>query len=158
MWIGADSFVGNADSRDINDRSKIRKRGAAWVAFAGDLAIGQAVESSPPWDARKRGEDTRDYLVRAVAPKVRAIHRDTPQPGAFSMLVVLDAKAFEVGFDGGVRRSLRGVVAIGAGESFALGALHALAQEPPERRVRAALAAAAEWSPHVVRPFHIVRV
>jgi ATP-dependent protease HslVU (ClpYQ) peptidase subunit len=77
---------------------------------------------------------------------------------AFSMIVVLDAKAFEVGFDGGVRRSLRGVVAIGAGESFALGALHALAQEPPERRVRAALAAAAEWSPHVVRPFHVVRV
>jgi len=28
--------------------------------------------------------------VRVVGPKVRAVHKETPQPGAFSLLVVTD--------------------------------------------------------------------
>lgn len=157
VWVGSDSFVGTPDTVDICDRPKVRRVGRAWVGFAGDIAIGQAIIASS-WPQRKRGEDPLDYLVRALAPEVRRAYKDTPQPGAFRLLVVLDRRTYECMADGGVTRSGRGYTAIGAGEDFALGALHATANDPPERRVRAALAAAAEFSPLVCKPFHVLKV
>ena len=58
----------------------------------------------------------------------------------------------------GMYRSRRGYAAIGSGDQYALGALHATKDMPPRARVLAALRAAAAHATTVVGPFRILRL
>lgn len=158
MWLGVDSYIGHDGSRDLTDRPKFCRRGDLWLAWAGDLSVAQAVLAGPSWRGRRKSEDPADYLARAVAPAMRAAWATVPKAESVDLLVVVAARVYQMAFDGSVHRSARGVAASGAGQDYALGALSALAHEPPEKRVRAALSAAAEWCPHVARPFHVTHV
>lgn len=77
------------------------------------------------------------------------------QGGCF--LVGYRGDLFQIDSDYQVGQASVGYAAIGCGDDIALGALHATAGQSAERRVRAALDAAAFHSAGVVGPYVILR-
>ncbi|NBU69892.1 MAG: hypothetical protein EBS53_00290 [Bacteroidetes bacterium] len=172
VHLGSDSFLGGAFTRDHLARPKFFTKGPRFsIAFAGGLRGAQIVEHDLVFRKKKRTEDEESYLVLEVAKK---LHTGFKRVGAnivdegkveshdSNFLVCINGKVFVIQDDYSVIRSSHGFAAIGAGQDFALGALSCLFSHvpdmPPKEKVRTALEVAAEFSPQVCGPFHIIEV
>lgn len=172
VHLGSDSFLGGAFTRDQLDRPKFFTKGSRFaIAFAGGIRGAQIVEHDISFRKKKRTEDEETYLVVEVAKKLHVgfkragnniIDEGKIDSHDADFLVCINGKIFVIQDDYSVIRSRHGFAAIGAGQDFALGALSCLSKNSidlsPKEKVKAALEVAAEFSPQVCGPFHIVEV
>jgi len=158
VHVGCDSYVGDGANRDVMAEKWFR-RGPLLVASAGSVYAGQVAEFGVQFRAQRKTESDLEYVVIAVAEPIRVVHRATgTKLDGDSFVVAYNGRAYWIGDDYGVHRSLYGYVCAGAGEQFAAGSLATSAGRPPEARVRAALEAAAKHCTIVRSPFHVTFV
>lgn len=163
--IGADSAgVSGLDKRIRCDRKAFTN---GELVFGGTtsfrmLQLLQFSLSPPPIT---EGQEPYAYAVRALVPAVRQCMKDggwakidgsREEGGTF--LVGFRGHLFTVYNDYQVAEEIGGVAAVGCGESYALGAMHALADKSPQERLQAGLDAAVHFSAGVAAPFHFVEL
>lgn len=170
VYLGSDSFLGDAFIRDQISRPKFFQKGDRFVvAFAGGLRGAQIVEHGLKFRKMKKNEDEEAFLVTEVSKKIQAAFSkagaNIKDEGSVDthdadFLIALNGKIFIIQDDYSVIRSRHGFASIGAGQDFALGALASLEKyvTDPRMKIELALKAAADLSPQVCGPFHIVEV
>lgn len=163
--LGADSAgVGGLDKRIRRDR-KVFKNGELIFGFTSSFRMGQLLQFalSPP--AITEGQDPYAYVVKALVPAIR----DTLKGGGWASTVNgrEEGGVFLVGFRGclfsihsdfQVGESTESFEAVGCGDAYAMGAMHALTDADPMVRLQAGLDAAATFSAGVSGPFHFVEL
>jgi ATP-dependent protease HslVU (ClpYQ) peptidase subunit len=169
-YLGSDSFLGGAFIRDQIDRPKFFTKGVRFVvAFAGGLRGAQIVQHDIKFRKLRKGEDEEAYLVTEVSKKLQvgftkagANIKDEGQVDTHdaTFLCCINGKIFVIQSDYSIIRSTHGFSVIGAGQEYALGALAATRKSKlsPHDKVKTALEVAAELSPQVCGPFHIIDI
>ncbi len=163
--LGADSAgVGGLDKRIRRDR-KVFKNGDLIFGFTSSFRMGQLLqyELSPP--PLVEGQEPYAYAVKALAPAIRATLRNggwastvngREEGGVF--LVGFRGRLFRIDSDFQVGEGAEAFEAVGCGENYAMGAMHALHGADPMTRLQAGLDAAAAFSAGVSGPFHFVEL
>jgi ATP-dependent protease HslVU (ClpYQ) peptidase subunit len=163
--LGADSAgTGGYDQRIRRDR-KVFKNGELIFGFTSSFRMGQLLEfalSPPPII---EGQDAYAYAVKALVPAIRdalkiggwAKVRDGQEEGGV-FLVGFRGRLFTVHSDYQVGEDVGALAAVGCGDAYALGAMHALPDADPMTRLQAGLDAAATFSAGVSGPFHFVEL
>jgi ATP-dependent protease HslVU (ClpYQ) peptidase subunit len=160
--IGGDSAGVAGWSVTVRADTKVFRNDAYIMGFTDSFRMGQLLRYSlvPPmprtWD-----------LDRFMATEFVAAVRDCLRDGGYArndsgnesggqFLVGIQGRLYRIDSDFQIGRSVDDYQAVGAGEDFARGSLHTSADQPPDYRVRKALAAAAHHSTDVRAPFHLV--
>lgn len=159
--LACDSFLGGDASSDKIDRPKWFQRAGVTVAYAGELALAQALQNTKlPWRRRRRNEDPVAYACTVIVPVIRALNGH--QPVRTSFLVVVGGQVLFVGDDLGVSRSSYGYNAIGIGAVEAMVVMRVLRDLPrppsPAAILERTLAAVAEHLPGVALPLRMERI
>lgn len=111
------------------------------------------------------GRDPYSYAVRDLVPAIRQCMKDggwskaengREEGGTF--LVGFRGHLFSVHSDYQVAEEVDGIASCGCGESYAMGAMHALKGKPAQERLQAGLDAAVHFSAGVAPPFHFVEL
>lgn len=161
VWLGSDSYLGDADSRDILDRPKWFRKGPLVLAYYGGFREAQVLEHSLTIRQPRRNEKPMTFLTNAVAKVVQegmdanGVHRNNGEVGA-GFLLVYSGLLYTLQEDFSVVRSRRGYAALGIGSAYALGALAALRTRlPPREAITEALQHTCDWCPQVSKPITV---
>lgn len=170
VWLGGDSLSGDPATYHVKlERSpKVFRLGELLIGHTSSWRMGQLLHYRlwlPPQTA-KQSDDA--WLATTFIDAVRKVLTDggfakkennVEQGGTF--LLAFRGKLYEVDSDYQVGEPGEDYAAIGAGRSYAVGALQAMhvLQWPrdPRARIRTALQAAAYHSAYVRAPFRILR-
>lgn len=164
-YLGADSFIGSTSYVDSKASAKVFARNGWHIGVAGSARFANLLEHIFEWPVAPKGDDMA-AVVRVSVDIAKAASGDdlcfsasTGQRSLESeLMLVVGGRIYTSGSNLGVYRSRRGYAAIGSGDQYALGALHATKDQPPRARVLAALRAAASHAPTVAGPFRILRI
>lgn len=166
VMLGADSAgVGGLDLR-IRKDPKVFVNGELIFGFTSSFRMGQLLASNltPPPIIEK--QEPYQYAVKALVPALR----DTLRAGGWLSTVNgrEEGGVFIVGFRGHlftiysdfqVAEEIENIAAVGCGEAYAMGAMHALGKDAdPKARLLAGLDAAATFSAGVSAPFNFVEL
>lgn len=166
VTIGGDSAGVAGYDLSVRADRKVWARDDGWVfGFTSSFRMGQLLRYKLTPPAQAEGQDLEAYMVTTFVDAVRQVLKDggyakvesnVERGGTF--LVGRRGRLFVIDSDYQVAESVRPFEAVGCGESFALGALHALHGYPgaAEWRVRRALSIAEGCSAGVRAPFHVV--
>lgn len=176
VWMGGDSAGVAGYSLTVRADAKVfrrERRGDPWLfGFTTSFRMGQLIrhrldlpEGPDPDDD---GDDAVDrFLCTTFVDSLRTclkdggwLGRDDGRDDGGTFLVGYRGRVFNVADDFQVGEAVLPYDAVGCGDEYALGALHATVHAglAPEARVRGALAAAEHLSAGVARPFRVLRL
>jgi hypothetical protein len=174
VWMGADSASADdhGDAMDRADR-KLFRRGEYLIGCTTSYRMIQLIryraDLPTPWEWE---QDMLAFMSTRFIDEVRDTlqaygfaHVEHNEQSGGEFLVAFRGQLYRICSDYQVGVRADGFDAVGSGERYALGALHATAWTAaaghgpvPELRVRLALTAAERFSSYVRRPFHIERL
>lgn len=143
VLVAADSQVTVCGSiRQTMLRSKIQTRYSDAVAIrfatAGELRLSDLVRYFPMPLGLGKASDDHEWLATEMIPALRAYCTEEGFPeeedkssASFEIMIVIGARVWRVGRDWSLFEPGGPHVAIGSGECYALGALHALSDRNP---------------------------
>lgn len=163
--LGADSAgVSGLDMRIRKDR-KVFLNGELIIGGTSSFRMLQLLQFNLTPPAIVEGQEPYAYAVRALVPAIR----DTLKSGGYAItnsgreeggvfIVGFRGCLFTIHSDFQVAECIDDITAVGCGEGYAMGAMHALSQADPMTRLQAGLNAAAAFSAGVCAPFHFVEL
>lgn len=163
VWLGGDS-VGSDGWRSFDrlDR-KVFRRGPLLLGFTSSYRMGQLLQYRLQVPSHPDGVDDHEYMATVFIDAVRQCLKDggyakkeseVEKGGTF--IVGYRSQLYRIEDDYQVGMTADGFDAVGCGERFALGALHATPDLDPQRRIVTALMAASRFSNGVGPPFHVL--
>lgn len=165
VLMGADSAgVGGYDRRIRADR-KVFKNGELIFGFTSSFRMGQLLQYDLTPPPIMEGQSAYEYAVKALVPAIRTSFRNggwlkvenaVESGGLF--LVGFRGKLFSIHNDLQVGEGTESYEAVGCGDAYAMGAMHALSDATPRARLEAGLNAAEKFSAGVAGPFHFVEL
>lgn len=164
--LGADSAgVGGAYNKHIRRDRKVFRNGELIFGFTSSFRMGQLLEfnlSPPPIN---EGQEAYNYAVKALIPAIRQTLKDggytktvDGQECGGTFIIGFRGRLFTIYDDYQVAETIGDVAAVGCGEAYALGAMHALPDAAPMERLVAGLNAAVAYSAGVAPPFHFIEI
>ncbi len=163
--IGADSFIGSSAYADSKASAKVFSHNGWTIGVAGSARFANLLEHVFEWPQAPKTDDMGAVvrvaidIGKAAAADDLCFSASSGQRSLESEVMLVAAGRIYTGASNlGMYRSRRGYAAIGSGDQYALGALHATKDHPPRDRVLAALRAAAAHATTVVGPFRILKV
>lgn len=170
VFLAGDSFCGTDFNVDLCDESKVYSVANVGVGICGSVRCEQIFEKTLRKQVKNRKKITREWIQDTLAEIFR---REMEKRGATSemngmkemphnssFIIALNGQALIFQDDFSLFRSPRGYAAIGAGASYAKGALEALKnlEIEPEKKLMLAMEAAEELSPFVKGPHTIIEI
>lgn len=164
--LGADSAGSDwLLNRRIRADRKIFKNGELIFGYTTSFRMGQLLQFALTPPPIQEGQAPYDYAVKLLVPAIR----DTFRQGGFmriehsretggTFLVGFRGHLFSIYDDFQVGESVESYEAVGCGDAYAMGAMHALSGHPPMERLEGGLHAAAKFSAGVSGPFHFVEL
>ena len=144
-YVGADSMASDGWSSDAIADPKIFQRGGYLIAYTTSYRMGQILEHivdlpEPPQDCDMA------FMVKEFTETIRKSLKDygfskienSKEEGG-NFIVAVKGRVFHIQSGFNVIRNKSGIAVDGAGGSYALGAMLALAHLPPEKRIYRAL-------------------
>src|SRR5581483_6205587 len=165
VYIGADSAGVSHPDLTVRADEKVFVNGEFVMGFTSSFRMGQLLRYSLKVPKPREGVDRFAFMVtdfiEAVRDTLKAGGWATTKDGADrggKFLVGWRGALYVIDLDYQVGQPADPFAAIGSGESYALGSLHATASSgwSPEQRVLAALAAAERFSSAVRGPFKVL--
>lgn len=163
VYLGGDSASARGWTQTLLAEPKVHRTGPYVIGSSGSLRSLQLIRHAftPPAPTVDLMSFMATTFVDAVRPVLKdggwATKTNEQEMNTDSMFMVgVNGHLFQVDAAYAVCESTTGYMAIGCGDDFALGAMHATEGQPPKQRIRAALAAAAQFSMGVSAPFNIV--
>jgi ATP-dependent protease HslVU (ClpYQ) peptidase subunit len=162
VYMGADSYLGNGHTFGITRERKLFRRGEFLVGTAGDVRFGQLLAYHMTMPEAQGDEPDAQYLVMEFVEPLRAMMKEH----GFATIensVEKTGNRFLLGYRGRLYRVwdyqvdsyVNGLICIGSGEEVAYGAMMALEALPPRKRIKRALAIAADRVDTVAPPFYV---
>jgi ATP-dependent protease HslVU (ClpYQ) peptidase subunit len=162
VWIGADSAGVAGLSITVRADAKVFTNGPMLFGFTSSFRMGQLLRHALTVPKQFSGVADDAWLCTTFIDAVRKCLKDGGFARAHSgvesggcFLVGYRGRLYEVDSDFQVGDPVDQYAAVGCGEQFALGSLHASTGEP-ESRIMSALAAAAHFSAGVCEPFTVL--
>ena len=143
VLAAADSQVTVCGSiRQTMLRSKIQTRYSDGLAIrfatAGELRLSDLVRYFPMPSGLGDADDAHEWLATQMVPALRAYCAEAGWPeeedkasASFEIMIVIGSRVWRIGRDWSLFEPGGPYVAIGSGECYALGALHALSDQSP---------------------------
>ncbi|MBC9005159.1 hypothetical protein [Micromonospora aurantiaca (nom. illeg.)] len=162
VHIGGDSAgVGPGWSSSVRADAKVFRNGPYLMGFTDSFRMGQLLRyaltppklPTAPAALDRHMATTFIDAVRKTLVDGGWLTLDSGRELGGTFLVGTAGRLFQVYGDFQVGEPADGYAAVGCGQDIALGALHATVGQPPARRVKAALEAAAHFSAGVRGPF-----
>lgn len=168
VYLGADSLGSNYQNKVVRQDQKVFINGDMVFGFTSSFRMGQIIQYSfnPPIKNKPKQSDMA-FMVDEFIPALMDVYRDkhflkktneVASGGVF--LVGYNGELYCVESDFQVGISVNGYDACGCGQDFALGSLYTT--EPfdfsVEDRIRMAIDSAAQFSPGVGGPIHILSI
>lgn len=163
VYIGGDSAaVDNAHNISAVSEPKVFKVENFLVGYTTSFRMGQLLQYQLSVGPQRPDTKDLDYLVSAVVPVFRIVLKEggyvkvehnVETSGSF--LIGYRGLLYHVQSDFSVLRHQNGLDAVGCGAAYALGALAALRDEEPEKRIVRALEVAGEFSAGVCGPYYV---
>jgi len=162
VYMGADSAGASEWTVRAVRSSKVFKVGPFIIGYTTSFRMGEILQyhlEVQPQD----GESDHRYMVCQFAEAVRKalkehgfakVENNVEEGGIF--LVGYHGHLYSVDDDFQMTEMADGYDACGGGKEFALGAMRALEEMSPEKRIKRALEIAAFFSGAVMPPFHIL--
>lgn len=156
VLLGADSLGSDGDRGSVfKNRKAFRLSRDVAIGYCGSFRLGQLLEHH--LDQPVVHGDERTWAVKTLVPEVRNVLKDAgfvpDEEGGNRWLLAVRDRLFIVENELAVLEPNECYTAIGSGQDFALGAMHALPRANPRQRVKAGLAAAAAYGLGVGQPF-----
>lgn len=168
VYMGADSAISNASMITTHhDAIKVFRAGPFLIGAAGSHRANQLLRYHLPDVVVQQNKDDLAYIVRQFVDPVRTMFKEYGQARIDNnaessnwcyLVLGYKSRVYEVQNDYSVVDGANGLVCIGSGSHFAYGAMAALAELPPKKRIKRALEVAAQYDPHVCGPFIIRRM
>lgn len=164
IWLGADSCLTSSHQVTVG-RPKIIKKGEFLLGGAGSLRTLQLFQYSTPLLDIIEGEDIYHYLINTVTHQMRQtlkthgnIEKDKKEQTRNEFIIAFRGEIYKIGCDFAINNPVENYTAIGSGEKFALGSLHAteLSGLDPRTRITQALDAASKYNSFVAPPYEIL--
>jgi ATP-dependent protease HslVU (ClpYQ) peptidase subunit len=165
VFIGGDSAGVRGSDMHVRRDKKVFVNDGFAIGFTTSFRMGQllAYSFNPPQADPKA--DPMRFMVNDFIGAVRECFknggfasRNNEVESGGEFLVGYRGRLFCINGDYQVAEMASGFHAVGCGESFAIGALHATPKGDPRKRVLYALGIAEECSAGVRGPFHVVSV
>ncbi|MFB7273986.1 hypothetical protein [Streptomyces sp. NPDC056244] len=160
VYLGGDSAGVAGHQITVRRDPKVFTNGPYAMGFTTSFRMGQLLQHA--FKVPRPKGDLDRFMVTTFVNALRTCLKDggwarkeSEQEQAGTFLVGVRGRLFAIDSDYQVGEALDGYAAVGAGDEFALGALHATADLPMKPRVRlaAALAAADHHSAWVCAPY-----
>lgn len=167
--LGYDSAISEANKKSIINHCKYFQKGDFHFAFTGDLRAGQVLANELNLPSTK---DVLTYseldkyvysvLIKSMLKAFRGsdVETDENKEWPIELLIMWNGIVLEVNSDLSFSRDDRGILALGTGSGFGLGALRALYNNGNQRAANAAikqaLFIAAEYDAFTGLPAHVI--
>jgi len=162
VWMGGDSAAVAGWDIQKTANQKVFVIGDFLIGYTSSFRMGQLLQYHLDVPENNQDDDLR-YLVTKFIPAVRECLRqggytkmENNQESAGFFLVGYRGRAYKICDDFQILRSMDGFVAVGYGESNALGALAALDIQNPEQAIKRALEIAGRFSVQVCEPYYVL--
>lgn len=165
VYIGGDSAGVGGYSLTVRADRKVFRNGDFIMGFTTSFRMGQLLAHALHPPRRHPDTDVYAFMVTDFIDAVREClkkggyaekEKEAERGGTF--LVGYAGRLFTIYDDYQVGEALDGYYAVGCGFNLALGSLYATIGGEPEKRIEAALQAAAHFSAGVCAPFHQVKL
>ena len=162
VYLGGDAAAVSPNEIQAISESKVFITGKFIIGYTDSFRMGQLLEYNLNVPKQEKEEDLK-YLITKFVPAVRECLRDggfaknengVEEGGNF--LLGYKGKIYYFGTDFQITRKIDGFDTLGAGESFAMGALTAIDKKDPEKALLKALEVASKCSPFVIPPFTVI--
>lgn len=162
VYMGCDSITSNGYTREITKRSKVFRVGEFLIGTCGSIRMANILQYHLAVRPLEENEDIDRYMVIAFIEAVReclkskgvaSINSNVETSGDF--LCGFRGKLYQCAADFQVDSYVGDTASCGCGSDYALGAMLALPDLPPQDRIRRALEVSAELCALVSAPFHI---
>jgi len=169
VYMGGDAGATSGSSTRASKLEKVFTIGDEFlIGYTSSFRMGQIIEHCFKPPNYKEGASIQKYLVSSFVPKLTAVlenhnflvFKDNEAIGG-TFLLGFKGKIFEIGSDMQVNEFKENYHAVGSGERYALGALHAMSHDSkivPKERLTAAFEASAHFTNSVCGPFTIKSV
>jgi len=164
VYIGSDSIATNGWNSLVSQVPKVFRKGDMLIGYCGSFRMGQLIQYALKVEPQTDEQDDMEYLVTTWTNAVRTCFRDGGILKADSgvetgveLLIGYHGALYQTAEDFQVNR-YGAIAAIGAGEQYALGALRALNEQPPKKRIENALKIAGELSAYVTGPYTVKKL
>ena len=160
VYIGVDSASVQGWTRRVTRLRKVFRKGPFLIGYTTSFRMGQLLEHQLEVPAQREGQDDISYMVTVFVEHVRGllkekgfskIESNAETGGQF--LVGYRGHLYCVQNDFQVGQMTEELDAVGSGAEYALGAMVALANLPPTKRIQRALQIAADFNMAVCPPF-----
>lgn len=162
VYIGGDSMASNGVDRHVTGLKKVFRVGEFLIGYTSSFRMGQILQYHLQAPQQQDGVTDERYMVVEFVEAVRTCLKDkgwsvinNNQESGGTFLVGYRGHLYEIESDFQVNHFVNGIVACGAGEQFALGAMEALSNFKPKKRILQSLAVAAKYSNYVCEPFYV---
>ena len=163
VWIGGDSAVSTEQKTNVTRNAKVFENGEFLFGMCGSVRMHQLIQYSLSLPATPRTMTDVQLHRWMVTDFVGALReclknggfakKENEQESGGTFLAAVSGRLFCVYSDYQVAEYDSEYMAIGSGEEYAVGALHASWHLAPKERAFAALEAAAHHNPFVRPPF-----
>lgn len=162
VYIGVDSASVQGWVRRTTNLRKVFRRGPFLIGYTTSFRMGQLLEHHLEVPKQEDDESEMAFMVTKFVERARALLKDkgfskvesNAETGG-QFLVGYRGRLYSVQNDFQVGEMTDGLDAIGSGSDFALGAMMALADLPPKRRIKKSLQIAEHFNMGVGAPFHV---
>jgi ATP-dependent protease HslVU (ClpYQ) peptidase subunit len=161
VYIGVDSASVQGWVRRATNLRKVFRRGPFLMGYTTSFRMGQLLEHELEVPRQADNESDMSFMVTKFVESARGLMKDkgfskiesNAETGG-QFLVGYRGRLYSVQNDFQVGEMTEGMDAIGSGSDFALGAMKALEDLPPKRRINKSLEIAAHFNMGVCGPFH----
>ncbi|MBW2526292.1 MAG: hypothetical protein JRI23_19075 [Deltaproteobacteria bacterium] len=162
VYIGVDSASVQGWVRRTTNLRKVFRRGPFLIGYTTSFRMGQLLEHHLEVPKQEDDESDMAHMVTKFVESARLLLKDkgfakiesNAETGG-QFLVGFRGRLYSVQNDFQVGEMTEGLDSIGSGSDFALGAMKALEDLPPKRRIKKALEIAAHFNMGVCAPFHV---
>lgn len=164
--MGADSSAVDETIHTEHLDAKVFKKGEFGIGYCHSFRLGQILEfwfEPPPIPDNEK--NLMKYMVMDFVPELRKVLEDNEYPTHddektdWSIIVCVAGHIFTIESDWHVGYDNIPYAAIGAGSSYALGAMYPMRyDEDVQTTATQALMAAQKFSPYVIGPFNFIEV
>lgn len=163
LYMGGDSAVAWGWRKDVISDRKVFTNGPFLIGIAGYVRFANILRYQLAFDPQSEDLTDYEYMVRSFAEGVRKagkelgysrVKENEEQHGSMA-LIGYKQKLYELGSDFSILTNATGLMAIGVGEEFALGAMAAMPERKAETRILKALSIAGRYSMGIAEPYYV---
>lgn len=163
VYMGGDSAAVNNIAIYQTEVRKVFRANGFLIGWTGSFRMGQILQYQLQVPVQTTDQTDMEYMVTIFIEAVRKCFVDFGydkggEDSGGTFLVGYHGQLYTIYSDYQVQQYAGAMNAVGSGQEYALGAMTALSDMSPKRRIKAALKIAGKWSDSVCGPYYVMEL